>query len=742
MRNIRYKGNFLYADIENRSIGGFVSNNVFGGAAAGSQAIPIFIDENPFFNAQARDVVQELQNNGFVLPQIAGANALTLSRNLVDLTGDRFSGNDSETFRTSHALEGGFNLLDRDFNWGANFVYGRNTSDNIGQPQILDIEFALAVDAVVDPVTGNIVCQQQLLDAPQDIGIRNPGVGGINRVPIGDVAGRIPTAAQVAACVPLNLFGEGNASPEAIANVIGDNDSRNESEQFYASVNFGGEIIELPAGPVQFNVQGEWRDEELEFVPGFNFANGNGRNTAGQGSQGSLTFFEYGGELLIPVFNDDFQPIPFVKRLEFEGAIRNSRRSQDTVQDFADTPAVTDTVYNAGGRWSPVDDLTVRGFKATSVRSASIVELFGAGQTGFTAGGGAGHPCDIDLINGGPAGGVRRTNCETAVNILGIDPSILDNFQSPASARPAATAGNPFLQNEEADSWTVGVAWAPDFIPGFTLESDWININLTGVAGLTFPLFLCFDNPDFVTATVGGTPICDQVVFNTPDPANPGNFIVPSVNPLTGNPLPSPAAVSNVGNIASPNAEFGISFIQFPQLNQGAQLFQGLNTTLNYSFTGEDFFGSIGKRFGFDGLGTGWGDFNLRGTVLYVDRAATSGNGTFNDVNENAGEPGNARFQTRLDFNHSLGKFNQQLQWFRNSNTVDDVQQDPEDFDEFAATFQNPDTNVFNYNVSYDINENLTGRLIVNNLTRSQPQEQFGIVNVGRTFAIALNARF
>lgn len=736
--NIRYKGNFLYSEIENRSIAGNLTNIVLGGSGtAGSRGIPVFIDENPFFNAQARSVVDGLVADGLTVPTIGGSRVLGLSRNLADITGERFSGNDSETFRTAHFLEGEFNLFDRDFNWGISGTYGRNTSDNIGAPQLLDVEFALAIDAVVDPVTGNTVCQQQLLDAPQPIGARNPSAAGVNS---GLPAPVTPTAAQVAACVPLNLFGEGNANPAAIANVLTDDDSRNESEQFYASVNFGGELVELPAGPVQFNVQGEFRDESLAFTPGATFSQGLGRNTFGQASSGSLNFFEYGGEILVPLFGDDFTPIPFIQRLEFEGAVRRSRRSQSTDSDFAESPAVTDTIYTVGGRWSPVQDLTVRGFQATSVRSAAIVELFGAGQTGFT---GNTNPCAAGFINGGPQGGaVRAANCATAAQILGVDPALIGTNAIGGGGVDAATAGNPFLQNEQASNWTAGIAWAPDFIPGFSIESDWISVNVDGVAGLAFPNFLCFDSPDFPNADVGGTPICDQIVFNIEDPNNPGEFIIPSVNPLTGGALPSPAAVALVGQTPVVNAPFNTAFIQFPQLNQGALEFRGLNSVINYSFTGEEFFGSIGKRLGFDNLGTGWGDFNLRGTVFYVDRQATSGNGTFSDENLAEGEPGNARFQTRLDFNHSLGKFRQQLQWFRTSNTLDNVQVDPENFDEQAPDFFNPDLNTFNYNVSYDFTDELTGRFIVNNLTRAEPNGQFGVASIGRTFAIALNARF
>jgi len=717
--NITYKGNFMYAEVDNQSIGAAPTNVGNGGQTSFGRALPIYINENPFLSAQARGVLAGLAADGFALPQLNGQDAVFLSRNLSDLTGDLFSGNVSETFRTSHVLQADFNFLDRDFNWQADFVYGRNTSDNIGLPQILDIEFALATDVVLQG--GQAVCRQQTLAAPEDIAIRNPELDTDGLLAPG--ISRVPTQAQIDACVPLNLFGEGNASQAAIDNVIGDNDSRNESEQFYAATSLGGEVINLPAGPLLFNVQGEYRKETLEFIPGTNFAEGRGRNTSGEGSQGSLEFIEYGGELLLPVFGDDFRPIPFLHKVELEGALRVVRRTQETDNEFADSPAVENTVYTLGGRWSIYEDFTARGQFGTAVRSAAIVELFGAPQTGFTNT--FFNPCNPNFIDGGPDSGVRRRNCETTADILGFGAENLADVDIVIGGVDAATAGNPFLQNERAESWTAGAVWQPDFIPGFSVEADWFSIDISDSSGLAFPNFLCFDQDDFPNGTIGGTPICDQVVFNIEDPANPGQFIIPATNPLTGSVLPSPAAARLAGNASIAQEPLQQGFVQFPQLNQAAQEYRGLNATARYNFE-------------LDKLG----EFGLAGTLFYVDRNDTSGNGEFTDTDPAAGEPGNAEFQTRLDVNHRYDKFSHQLQWFRNSATVDDITVPEDEIADQSPLFENPATNVFNYSVAYEFTDNLTGRFIANNITREQPQEQFGVGGRGRTFAVAVNARF
>ncbi len=732
--NVRYKSNFIWADIENTSIEGALSNFVGGSATAGSRSIPIFVDDNPFLNDQARGVIADLRAQGLTLPQIDGRDVLFLGRNLNDLTGEIFSGNESRTFRTEQVIEGDFNKFNREFYWDVSFVYGRNTSDNNGGTNIRDIEFALATDVVAD-ANGNPVCQQQTLDAPQDVGIRNPNAGTVNIAP---EVGRTPTAAQVAACVPLNLFGAGNASQAAIDNILIDDPSRNVSEQLYAAASFGGEIIQLPAGALSFNSQFEWRRDSLEFIPGESFALGLARNTLGQGTEGALRYFEGGTEFLLPVFGGDFAPFGF-ERLELEGAVRVVSRNQTTVNEFSDSPEVTDVTFNAGGRWSPVDGVTFRGFRARSVRSASIVELFGAAQTGFTGFGGANHPCDEDNITGGPDSGIRAQNCALALNLLGLPADTLDGFQVPGSGRPAATGGNPFLQNEVADNWTVGVVLQPSFIPNLTIESDWFAIDIDGLAGLTATLNSCFDSTDFPVVSLAGTPACDQLVFTVDD--GTGNFVIPEVNPLNGAALPSPAASALIGTTAGINSPFQFGFIQFPNLNQGGREFRALNSTIRYNFAAGDVFTPLGNFIGQDNLGSNWGDIFLSGTVLYIDRDDTSADGTFEDTDEAAGEPGTSQYQTRLDINHRLGKFSHQLQWFRNHQTVDDITNDS-DLAELSPLFVNPSTNVFNYNVGYEFTDNITGRIVVNNLTQATTNRNFGLQGIGRSFVLSVQARF
>ena len=152
------------------------------------------------------------------------------------------------------------------------------------------------------------------------------------------------------------------------------------------------------------------------------------RNTTGQGSAGEAEFLEYGLELSIPIFGDDFT-LPFVQSLVLEGAVRRVERDGEG-GPFNLTSSSEDDVFNLGLRWKPIDDLTIRGSVSSAIRSPSIVELFGAGITGFsTLGRADGNPCDEDSIDSGPA--IRRTNCEILAQNLGLDVSALEGLQAP-----------------------------------------------------------------------------------------------------------------------------------------------------------------------------------------------------------------------------------------------------------------------------------------------------------------------
>lgn len=730
---ITHKGEYFYSHVESRNVNNFLNNIPNGSTTAGSFSVPIFVDQNPFLSQQARDTINALSAQGLTIPTVAGQRALFLARSYTDITGPVDEASVSDFFRITQSLEGELQFANRNFNWDIAFAYGRNNIDNTDD-QLFDVEFALATD-VVTGANGQPVCRQQTLAAPEPIAVRAPNLGSINTglpVPV------TPTAAQVAACVPLNLLGVGAPSQAAIDYVTTATESNNLSQQYLGAAQFGGELFELPAGPILFSTQFEWRRESNRFTPGSTFGLGLGRNTLGQGSDGFLRFFEGGTEISVPIFGRGAQAFLFEK-LELNGAFRFVNRS-GLGGLITERSGATDLTFSAGGTWSPISSVSLRGNRSRSVRSPSVVELFGAGVTGFSGAlRGNNNPCDVDSIAGGPAGGIRRTNCETFRAQLGLPANFLSTFQAPGGNAPAAGASNPNLRNEQSDTWTVGVTWKPEFIDGLAISADYYALDLDEEIQLLSLASECFDQAAFPNSVVDGIFVCDAVVFAQPQSPGSSVFVVPSINPITGRPV---NPVANPGTLAQDQAPFTSTFTFFNTANLSATELRSLNLNVSYNF-------ELQKLFG--GVAANWGDITLNGTGYYLRRLDQSFTGTFLDTNPEAGEDGDPKFDTRLDLTHNWKGLTHSVQWFRTEGTDNNVLIETATFGSQSAAFSLPTFNQFNYNFSYEINDNFTFRFIVNNFLNNRLDEAAGLSNnpgagqgdvLGRRFVLGVTGRF
>ena len=192
--SLRYRSTLMYTKNEFEQSGGATTNTTGGSAQAGGQSIPIYIDQNPFLTAASLATINQLQANGATIPTRNGERVLFMGRALSDVLGGNGTQStfDVENYQIIQSLEGDFTLGASDFYWDVAGSYGRS-EQNSSRPDLLDTEFALATD-VVRNGSGQAVCRQQTLAAPEAINIRNPGVGAIVTT-----TGRVPTAAQVVA---------------------------------------------------------------------------------------------------------------------------------------------------------------------------------------------------------------------------------------------------------------------------------------------------------------------------------------------------------------------------------------------------------------------------------------------------------------------------------------------------------------------------------------------------------------
>ncbi len=413
-------------------------------------------------------------------PIARAANGLRITRDPTDL-GPNNDTNLAETWRFVAGLEGD---VSKEIRFEVSANWGRYDLRTINRNNVLFDRFLAAIDVTTD-ARGNPVCRSELNPAT-----RSPAT------PFGIPAGRfgyltfVPGQGQ---CRPANLFGPGSISQEAINFITTTtiNRFRTELLEFHGLI--AGDtsaFFNLPYDSIHFALGAEYRKETsrstfdplvrgvlpvttvdgqagqlVTQAPGFN---GAGFTQTSLATPTDGVFANSGGSYdVIDVFGELgtnlVEGVPFVDLLRIEGAARYSNYS--TVGGVF--------TYALNGVWAPVQDLRLRGTISRAVRAPNITELFAPPQAGFFN---PFDPCDQReinrlLANGSPVVQTRIRNCRAD--------GIPEGFRNPLSARFAGTiSGNPNLQEETADTFTVGGVLQPRFIPGLSLTVDYYSIKI------------------------------------------------------------------------------------------------------------------------------------------------------------------------------------------------------------------------------------------------------------------------
>lgn len=426
---------------------------------------------NPFLTPQARATLNGL-----------GLTSFNVSRSNEDLF-DNGTVTESELKRGVLGVRGEFGgLFGNRWNYEASFNYGTNDIDNFGR-EINQQRFINAVSYTTG-ADGQAVC---------------------TTTPAVPVAPRQPTQPVAdASCVPLNLLGVGVASQAAL-NYISEDivDSANVTQKIF-SANFGGNLFDLWAGPIAFNVGVEHREEEASFTPSAFTQNGEGRGAAVTPTAGSYNVDEVFGEVLVPLASPD-NGIPFIHNAEVFGRVRYV---DNTVNGGF-------TSFAVGGLIAPIPDVQFRGNFTRSFRAPAITELFLPQSPTFER---PSDLCTAQFRNAGPVPETRAANCAAFLAATNNDPATYTLLAAQASVA-GLSGGNPNLENEKADSFTFGVILRPRFVSGLTITADYIDIELDGpIASLTSAQLAsgCFDNESFDTSNpINGNQFCSALGFNS-----------------------------------------------------------------------------------------------------------------------------------------------------------------------------------------------------------------------------------
>ena len=285
-----------------------------------------------------------------------------------------------------------------------------------------------------------------------------------------DAAGNAVCRDASNGCVPLNPFNRG-ASPESLAFVDAGLLATVNLTQVLFGFSMNGDGWELPAGNLQYAAGVEYRRESSESVPdelmqARDPVTGDGLGLVGitAGPTPELnTFFlpirgnysvgEVFGELLIPIVRDR----TLLQSFDLDLAARYSEYDVTG----------SSVSYKTGLNWTLNDVFRFRSTLSRAVRAPNIGELFSPAAPGAQF---VNDPCDASNLTAGRNPENRQANCAA----LGLPP----DFQSFAqfSARTVTSQGNPELDEESADTVTIGAVITIG--DNFNVAIDYWNIEI------------------------------------------------------------------------------------------------------------------------------------------------------------------------------------------------------------------------------------------------------------------------
>lgn len=332
----------------------------------------------------------------------AGESSFTFGRSLEDYGVGRIK-QKAHTWQAMGGLKGG--IVDS-WTFDASFSYGKTRTLTLFTDDVIKANRLLALDAVVNPTTGGVVCRSTLTD---------------------------PTNG----CVPLNLFGVGSASPQAIDYITGTSVRDWRQSQQAADLVIRGEPFSTWAGGVSVAFGGEYRRLNVDVLSDPISATPN-KSLFRVGNVKPYSAHEIVkegfAEVVVPLAKDQ----SWAKNLEIDlGGRITDYRTSGTVE-----------TWKAGVNYTLNDSIRFRATRSRDIRAPNINELFAAGQT---------------LI-----GGITDTKTNATYTVS------------------QTTGGNPYLKPEKADTLTAGVVFTPSFAPRLSVSIDYYDIKVKGaIASLT-----------------------------------------------------------------------------------------------------------------------------------------------------------------------------------------------------------------------------------------------------------------
>ncbi|HDS1623981.1 TPA: TonB-dependent receptor [Stenotrophomonas maltophilia] len=351
----------------------------------------------------------------------------------------RATENNLDTKRASIGLEGSFETGSRYWDWNVSYMYNRNEGERIGTGSM----YQPHVDLAVGP---------SFMD--------------------GTVARCGSPGAVIAGCVPWNPAAPmGYAGPGSLSNqdvqdyLFTRFVDKMKSTTKVASANISGSVFTLPAGDVMAAMGFEHRNEEASYTPDLMVQKGQIAGTTGQPTRGDYSLNEVYLELQVPLLAD----MPFARELSLDLAGRYT--------DYNTFGSTTNSKF--GLKWKPIDSLLVRATYGTGFRAPTVDDLYGGAvksRDSFT------DPCDTSF-------GIAASSATVAARCQALKVPADFRQQTASEGNVANRPGqqgiadfdsgsNANLKPETAKTWTVGLVYSPEFVPGLDVSLDWWKIRI------------------------------------------------------------------------------------------------------------------------------------------------------------------------------------------------------------------------------------------------------------------------
>jgi iron complex outermembrane receptor protein len=357
--------------------------------------------------------------NPFGMTLDSATNPYVVTRRPVE-AGPRKFEQTVNTFYTSGALAGDFELAEQRFYWDTTLAYGVNRADQLRNNSFNSAKLEQALGPGYTDANGQLRCGTA--ESPGD-----------------------------PRCVPFNIFGgqgadgRGTITREMLDYVTFVQHDVSEQTLVDATANVSGDLIKLPTGALSMAAGVEHRRLSGFFEPDPVVVAGDGADVPSQPTAGAYWVNEAYAELRAPLV----VRMPGADLFDVNGAVR--------VSDYSIlTPEFTGKI---GARWRPIPDVMLRGSYGLGFRAPGIGEIYGS-ESRYDAV--LDDPCSD--LNSKPLDVQRR-----CIDDLGVPAD--GSYTQLNRQISVTTGGNPNLEPETSDSLNISLAYSPSWLE----ESLWVD---------------------------------------------------------------------------------------------------------------------------------------------------------------------------------------------------------------------------------------------------------------------------